>query len=188
MEPWTNDLILAARCHDGDRVLDVACGTGKVASRIGLVSGKFCSITGIDLNEGTLSIARRNPPIDWHQGSATVLPNLISQTALAYYSMSINLTADSPLKDGQVRAALEASIDRGLLNRVVFDGQFIPSNQFAAPGSRYWDSDHPTPARDLAKAKGIVEGGGAGTSGVHTADWQQSDRAIGCPGGAVLGG
>jgi ubiquinone/menaquinone biosynthesis C-methylase UbiE len=31
-------------------------------------------VTGIDLNEGMLSIARRNPNIEWHQGSATELP------------------------------------------------------------------------------------------------------------------
>lgn len=74
MEPWTDDLIRAAGCHDGDRVLDVACGTGIVANRIGPVTGKCCSITGIDLNEGMLSIARRNPQIDWRQGSATDLP------------------------------------------------------------------------------------------------------------------
>jgi len=74
MEPWTDDLIRVAGCKDGDRVLDIACGTGIVANRIGLVTGKFCSITGIDLNEGMLSVARRNPQIDWHQGSATDLP------------------------------------------------------------------------------------------------------------------
>jgi len=74
MEPWTDDLILAAGCRDGDRVLDVACGTGIVANRIGLVTGKLCSIAGIDLNEGMLSVARRNPQIEWHQGSAADLP------------------------------------------------------------------------------------------------------------------
>jgi Methyltransferase domain len=74
MEPWTDDLILAGGCRDGDRVLDVACGTGLVAGRISLVSRKFCAITGIDINEGMLSVARRNPQIEWHQGSATELP------------------------------------------------------------------------------------------------------------------
>ena len=61
MEPWTDDLILAAGCRDGDRVLDVACGTGLVSGRISLVTGKFCVITGIDINEGMLNVARRNP-------------------------------------------------------------------------------------------------------------------------------
>jgi peptide/nickel transport system substrate-binding protein len=96
---------------------------------------------------------------------ATVKKNpklkLISQAALAYYSMSINLAApDSPLKDPRVRAALETSIDRSVLNQVVFDGQFIPSNQFEAPGSRYWDSDHPVPPRDLEKAKVLLKEAG----------------------------
>ena len=95
---------------------------------------------------------------------ATVKKNpklkLISQPALAYYSMSINLAADSPLKDPRVRAALEAAIDRSVLNQVVFDGQFIPSNQFEAPGSRYWDPDHPVPPRDLAKAKALLKEAG----------------------------
>jgi ubiquinone/menaquinone biosynthesis C-methylase UbiE len=74
MEPWTDDLILAAECRDGDHVRDVGCGTGLVANRINLVSRKFCTITGVDINEGTLTVARRNPQIEWHQGSATELP------------------------------------------------------------------------------------------------------------------
>ena len=50
VEPWTDDLILSAGCRDGDRVLDVACGTGVVASRVNLVSRKLCYVTGIDIN------------------------------------------------------------------------------------------------------------------------------------------
>ena len=74
MEPWTDDLIRSANCRDGDRVLDVACGTGVVSNRISLVTMKHCSITGIDVNEGMLNVARRNPQMTWHLGSATGLP------------------------------------------------------------------------------------------------------------------
>jgi ubiquinone/menaquinone biosynthesis C-methylase UbiE len=74
VEPWTDDLILAASCRDGDRVLDVACGTGVVASRVNLVSRKLCYVTGIDINEGMLNAARANSQVEWHQGSATELP------------------------------------------------------------------------------------------------------------------
>jgi ubiquinone/menaquinone biosynthesis C-methylase UbiE len=74
MEPWTDDLIFAAECRDGDHILDVGCGTGLVANRINLVSRKFCAITGGDINEGMLTVARRNQQIEWHQGSATELP------------------------------------------------------------------------------------------------------------------
>ena len=74
MEPWTDDLIRSAGCRDGDRVLDVACGTGIVANRISLVSGSLCSITGIDLNKGMLSVARRNTQVEWRQGSVADMP------------------------------------------------------------------------------------------------------------------
>jgi ubiquinone/menaquinone biosynthesis C-methylase UbiE len=86
MEPWTDDLIRSARCRDGDRVLDIACGTGIVANRINAVTGKWCAITGIDLNEGMLNVARRNPQIDWHKGSATSLP--LSRVALKWFFAS----------------------------------------------------------------------------------------------------
>jgi peptide/nickel transport system substrate-binding protein len=59
-----------------------------------------------------------------------------------------------------VRAALEASIDRAALNQVVMDGQFTPSNQFEAPGTRYWNADRPVPPRDLAKAKALLQQAG----------------------------
>ena len=74
VEPWTDDLILSAGCRDGDHVLDVACGTGVVASRVNLVSRKLCYVTGIDINEGMLNAARINPQVQWHLGSATELP------------------------------------------------------------------------------------------------------------------
>jgi peptide/nickel transport system substrate-binding protein len=115
----------------------------------------------VNLQAGQLDMVERLGPTD----VATVKKNpkltLISEPALAYYSMSINLAApDSPLKDGRVRAALEAAMDRSVLNQVVFDGQFIPSNQFEAPNSRYWDPDYPVPARDLAKARSLLKDAG----------------------------
>ena len=73
--PWTDDLILQARCENGDRVLDVACGPGLVAGKVNQVSNATCKITGIDVNEAMLNTAKRTiPDIDWHLGSATELP------------------------------------------------------------------------------------------------------------------
>jgi len=45
MEPRTDDLICSANCRDGDRVLDVACGTGLVSNRISLPTTP-CSVSG----------------------------------------------------------------------------------------------------------------------------------------------
>lgn len=114
----------------------------------------------VDLQAGQLDMLERLSPTD----AATVRKNpkltLVSQTALAYYSISINVSGNSPLKDARVRAALEASIDRDALNKVVMDGQFLPNNQFEAPGSRYWDPGHPVPPRDLARAKALLKEAG----------------------------
>ena len=43
--PWTDDLIRAAMCKTGDRVLDVACGTGFVACRVNAASNAECRVT-----------------------------------------------------------------------------------------------------------------------------------------------
>jgi ubiquinone/menaquinone biosynthesis C-methylase UbiE len=74
MEPWTDDLIRAAQCRPGDRVLDVACGPGLVASRVNAVASAECRLTGIDVNEAMLNLARRIPGIDWHLGSVAQMP------------------------------------------------------------------------------------------------------------------
>jgi peptide/nickel transport system substrate-binding protein len=110
----------------------------------------------LDLEAGQLDMLERLSPTD----AATVRKNsklrLVSQTALAYYSISINVSRKGPLSDQRVRMALQASIDRAALNAVVMEGQFLPNNQFEAPGSRYWDSDHPVPPRNLARAKALL--------------------------------
>jgi ubiquinone/menaquinone biosynthesis C-methylase UbiE len=74
MEQWTDDLIRQANCKDGERVLDVACGTGFVTLRIKEVSGADCELTGLDVNEGMLNAARKNPGVNWQLGSATAMP------------------------------------------------------------------------------------------------------------------
>ncbi len=45
-----------------------------MANRVNLVSRKLCSVTGIDLNEGMLNVARNNAQVEWRQGSVIELP------------------------------------------------------------------------------------------------------------------
>ena len=69
MGPWTDDLIRQAGCKDGDRVLDLACGTGFVASRVNGVSGAVCQVTGLDVNEGMLNAPRRSMALTGTSGA-----------------------------------------------------------------------------------------------------------------------
>lgn len=115
----------------------------------------------VNLEAGRLDMVERLGPTDVAKVKANPHLRLISITALAYYSLSINLAADGPLAhEPLVRAALEAAIDRVALNQVVMDGQFTPSNQFEAPGTRYWNPQRPVPPRDVAKAKALLQQAG----------------------------
>ncbi len=114
----------------------------------------------VNLKAGQLDMIERLGPTDAAAVKANPKLRLITQPALAYNSLALNLAEGSPqgnpLRDPLVREALEASIDRAVLNQVVAEGQFIPSNQFEAPGSRYYNAAHPVPPRDLAKAKALL--------------------------------
>ena len=73
-------------------MLDVGCGTGIVARTAADRVGPSGSVTGLDLNEAMLTVARRvRPDIDWRQGDASALPfddetfdTVLSQMALMF--------------------------------------------------------------------------------------------------------
>ena len=72
---WAPQVADAVAVGPGDKVLDVACGTGILAREASKRVGPEGSVTGLDLNEGMLGVAKRvQPDVDWHQGDATVLP------------------------------------------------------------------------------------------------------------------
>ncbi len=72
---WAPILIDAARVAAGQRVLDVACGTGIVARVAADQLGGPDGVTGFDLNASMLGVARRlRPDILWEEGDATDMP------------------------------------------------------------------------------------------------------------------
>lgn len=77
--PWVPALLDLAELRPGERVLDVACGTGVVSRLAARRVAPGGTATGLDLNEGMLAVAGRLPlppglTIDWRQGSAVALP------------------------------------------------------------------------------------------------------------------
>lgn len=59
--PWAADLVALAKLRPGERVLDVACGSGVVARLAAERVGPQGHITGLDLNESMLEVARSQP-------------------------------------------------------------------------------------------------------------------------------
>lgn len=77
-EPLARDLIRRAAVRPGERVLDVACGTGIVARLAARQVGANGRVAGLDANPGMLAVARSVTPadmsIEWYESSAEDMP------------------------------------------------------------------------------------------------------------------
>jgi len=75
-EPLARDLIGLAGLKPGERVLDVACGTGIIARLAAEQVGG--TVTGLDINPGMLAVARKtvspNNSFEWYESSAEEMP------------------------------------------------------------------------------------------------------------------
>lgn len=75
--PLAHELVEVARLRRGERVLDVACGTGIVARLAAEQVGSDGYVAGVDVNPGMLDVARSatlEAEIEWREGNAEVLP------------------------------------------------------------------------------------------------------------------
>jgi SAM-dependent methyltransferase len=72
---WAARVADAAAIRPGERVLDVACGTGVLAIEAGSRTADARRVAGVDANDGMLAVAARlAPEIEWKQGTAESLP------------------------------------------------------------------------------------------------------------------
>jgi SAM-dependent methyltransferase len=76
--PLAHALVDLAEVRPEQRVLDVACGTGIVASVAAERVGAEGLVAGVDINPGMLAVARSTPasgaPISWYEAPADALP------------------------------------------------------------------------------------------------------------------
>lgn len=76
--PLAEDLVARASLTAGERVVDLACGTGIVARLAADQVGPSGTITGVDMNPGMVAVARSTAPagvpISWHEANAASLP------------------------------------------------------------------------------------------------------------------
>ena len=72
---WAPRVAEAARLEPGQKVVDVACGTGVLAREAAGRVKRCGSVVGLDRNEGMLAVARRlEPTVEWRLGTAEALP------------------------------------------------------------------------------------------------------------------
>jgi peptide/nickel transport system substrate-binding protein len=117
------------------------------------------------LRAGDIDIAERVAATDLGTVRADPDLQLLSVVGLGVSHLHINLNngerADTVLgNDPRVREAFELAIDREVINQVAFDGENLPGNQMVPPTSPYYVEAFPIPARNVARARELLQEAG----------------------------
>ena len=111
--PVADELLEAAGLRLGERVLDLACGTGVIARLAAARVGGAGAVTGVDINPGMLAVARSVPaegaPIEWHDGAAEELPLPDSSFDAALCQLGLQFFRDRTAGLREMRRVLVAA-------------------------------------------------------------------------------
>jgi peptide/nickel transport system substrate-binding protein len=123
------------------------------------------SVRLANLQAGALDMVERIAPTDVAAIRADPKLKLSVHDALGYQSINFNVAhgprAQTPIgQDARVRQAFELAIDREALVQVVYSGMFTPSRQAVPPDSPFFAPDVKPPARDVARAKALLQQAG----------------------------
>src|SRR6266699_1670398 len=117
-----------------------------------------------NLKSGGLDLIERVLATDIKDVRADSRLKLSTALELGYFGLTININNDKnkgPLSQSEkVRQALDLSIDREAINQVVFNGEFVPGNQWVSPEHPYYQKAFPIQKRDIAKAKALLKESG----------------------------
>jgi peptide/nickel transport system substrate-binding protein len=117
-----------------------------------------------NLKSGGLDLIERLLATDIKDVRADSRLKLSTALELGYFGITINIARDKnkgPLSQSEkVRQALSLSIDREAVTQVVFNGEFVPGNQWVSPEHPYYQKGFPVPKRDIAKAKALLKEAG----------------------------
>lgn len=107
-QPVARRLLDATRPAPGERVLDVACGTGIVTRLAREAVGTDGAVIGLDPNPGMLEVARAVTPegIDWREAPAEDLGVPEASADLVLCSMGLQFFADKTRALEEMRRAL----------------------------------------------------------------------------------
>ena len=121
-----------------------------------------------NLKSGGLDLIERVFATDINDVRSDPKLKLATAPGLGYQAIDINVgngeRAKNPLGiSAKVRQALDYAIDREALNQVVFNGAFVPGNQWVTPENYYYQKDFPIRQRDVTKAKALLREAGVTT-------------------------
>jgi ubiquinone/menaquinone biosynthesis C-methylase UbiE len=140
--PWAPSLVDAARLVSGERVLDVACGTGVVARVAAQRAGPTGRVVGVDLNPGMIAVARALPApvgaaIEWLERSALDLQLKDASFDAVLCQQGLQFFPDKAVAFREMRRVLDR---RGRLALSVWHGNG-PYNNAVSDALTRWVSD-----------------------------------------------
>ena len=108
---WAAGLVDRVGLRRGERVLDVACGTGVVARAAAERVGRTGRVAGIDLNAAMVGVARALPAgagarIGWVQASVLGLPWAAASYDVVLCQLGLQFVPDRPAALAQIRRVL----------------------------------------------------------------------------------
>ncbi len=98
--PLADDLVAIAAIRPGERVLDIACGTGVVTRLASQRVGTDGTVAGLDVDPGMLAVASSTTPpgmaIEWHKASAETMPLPDASFDVVLCQMGLQFVPDKP--------------------------------------------------------------------------------------------
>jgi ubiquinone/menaquinone biosynthesis C-methylase UbiE len=108
--PFAAALLDAAGLRRGERVLDIACGTGVVTRLAAERAGADGAVAGLDINPAMLAVARSAPssgaPIEFHEANAESLPLADGSFDVVISSLGLQFVADQASAVREMRRVL----------------------------------------------------------------------------------
>ncbi|HET9249962.1 MAG TPA: methyltransferase domain-containing protein [Actinomycetota bacterium] len=127
----------------GERVLDLACGTGLIAREVAPLVGSDGAVVGADVLPGMLAVARSLPPVDgppieWLLSDATALDLPDDSFDLVICQQGLQFFPDRPAAAAEVRRVLSPG------------GRFVAAVWQGIDRQPFWSAYTEVEARNLA--------------------------------------
>lgn len=196
-EPLAELVLVVAPPAAGERVIDIACGTGILARRAAAHAGPRGGVTGVDISPAMIEAARaiapddHSAPIAYREGDGTALDEPDGAYDVAYCQQGLQFFADRPAGASELRRVVRGGgraviavwqgIDRHPLYAALADAEEPHLSALGASLGRE-DLIAPFSLGDPAELKALLTGAGFGavevTSGSIEARFADADHFV----------